>query len=361
MKKIFFCVTALVGSLMHQSFAGNPDRSGQAGAYELLINPFAKSAGMGSVSIANCIGVESMRMNVAGLAGNEGTEINFSKNVWLQLNGADMGVNDLGFAQKLGKNGGVLGINILSMTFGSIPITTTAVPDVVNGQATLGTFKPQFINLTLSYAKKFSQSIQGGVGFTALSEQIPNATASGFAMDAGIQYTPVAQPQIHFGISLRNIGTPMSFSGDGLSFLGTSQSGTYNQTQKMPSAEFELPSQLNIGGAYDFNFVKLDEDNFLHKITLAGVFISNSFSADQFGVGAQYSYRSKFFLHAGYRYQAGMLSNTQIHTNVYTGLSAGFSFELPLKKDGPRMGFDYSYRLTNPFNGTHCIGVRVTI
>ena len=129
----------------------------------------------------------------------------------------------------------------------------------------------------------------------------------------------------------------------------------------MPSAEFELPSQLNIGGAYDFNFVKLDEDNFLHKITLAGVFISNSFSADQFGVGAQYSYRSKFFLHAGYRYQAGMLSNTQIHTNVYTGLSAGFSFELPLKKDGPRMGFDYSYRLTNPFNGTHCIGVRVTI
>ncbi len=360
-KKIFFAVAAFIVIFISNAFAGNPDRSGQAGAYELLINPFAKTSGWGGLNFANCQGIESSRLNVAGLSATENTEVLFVKDVWLQLKGADMGVNDLGFSQKLGKNGGVLGINILSMSFGGIPITTTAVPDVVNGQAILGTYKPQFFNLSLCYAKKFSQSISGGLGVTIISEQIPNAKAQGAALDAGIQYSPVAQPQIHFGISLRNVGTPMSFSGDGLSFQGLSQNGKYTQSLLERPAPFELPSQLNIGGAYDFNFQKLDENKYLHRLTLAGAFISNSYSSDQYGIGAEYAYKSMFMLHLGYRYQAGMLSNTQLHTNVYTGVSAGFSVELPLKKDGPKMAIDYSYRTTNPFYGTHSIGVRLTL
>ena len=360
-KKFLFAVAASITLLFNNAYSGNPDRSGQAGAYELLINPFARSSGWGGINFANCQGIEATRLNAAGLSETENTEVLFVKDVWLQLKGADMGVNDLGFSQKLGKNGGVLGINILSMSFGGIPITTTAVPDVVNGQATLGTYKPQFFNLSLCYAKKVSQSISGGLGITLISEQIPNAKAQGAALDAGIKYTPVAQPEIHFGISLRNVGTAMSFGGDGLSFQSLSQNGNYNQTALERSADFELPSQLNIGGAYDFNFQKLDENKYLHRLTIAGAFISNSYSSDQYGLGAEYAYRSMFMLHLGYRYQAGMLSNTQLHTNVYTGLSVGFSVDVPVKKDGPKMEIDYSYRTTNPFYGTHSIGVRLTL
>ena len=40
---------------------------------------------------------------------------------------------------------------------------------------------------------------------------------------------------------------------------------------------FELPSLLNIGGSYDFNY---GTD---HRLTVAGNFTSNSFSKDQFG------------------------------------------------------------------------------
>jgi hypothetical protein len=342
-------------------FAGNKDRTGQAGAYELLINPFSRSSGWGSVNFATVKGIESSRLNVAGLAETEKTELIFSKNVWLQLQGANMGVNNLGLSQKLGKDGGVLGVNLMSMSFGEIPITTTEVPDVVNGVATLGTFKPQFFNVSVSYAKKFSDAIQGGAGITLISEQIPNAKAQGVAIDAGIQYHTSSSKNIkyknlHFGISLRNVGTPIQFKGDGISFLGTSQNSKYQQTLEMRTAPFELPSQLNIGGAYDYK--SQDE---LKRITISGAFISNAFTKDLLGIGAELAYKEQFLLHFGYRYEPGSFKSDAVRTNVYTGLSAGFTFELPVKKDGPTFGIDYSYRTTNPFHGTHSLGVRVTL
>ncbi|MFM2224905.1 MAG: hypothetical protein RJA07_1107 [Bacteroidota bacterium] len=361
-KKLVILLVASFSTLCTTTlFAGNKDRTGQAGAYELLVNPFSRSSGWGSVNFSTIKGIEATRLNVAGLAETERTELVFSKNVWLQLQGGNMGVNDLGFSQKLGKNGGVLGINVMSMTFGEIPITTTAVPDVVNGLATLGTYKPQFFNFSVCYAKKFSDAIQGGVGITGISEQIPNAKAQGATIDAGIQYHGSSSPKIkykniHFGISLRNVGTALQYRGDGLSALSTIQNSKYTQNLEMRSATFELPSQLNIGGAYDYKFP--DE---MKRISISGAFISNAFTKDLLGLGAEFSYKEQFLLHLGYRYEPGSFKKDAIRTNVYTGLSAGFTFELPVKKDGPTFGIDYSYRTTNPFHGTHSLGVRVTL
>ncbi len=53
--------------------AGNPDRAGSAGAAQLLINPWARSAGWGLANSAALRGVESMFGNVAGLAHNRKT------------------------------------------------------------------------------------------------------------------------------------------------------------------------------------------------------------------------------------------------------------------------------------------------
>jgi hypothetical protein len=180
------------------------------------------------------------------------------------------------------------------------------------------------------------------------------------ALDAGIQYNASTSPKIayrnlHFGISLRNIGTPLQFRGDGLSFLGTSQNGNYSQTQQMRSANFELPSQLNIGASFDHK--SKDEQM---RLTIAGAFISNSFTQDQLGLGAQFAYREQFIIHAGYRYEKNIFSSEN-RSNVYTGLSAGFTFEVPLRKDGTKFGIDYSYRTTNPFYGTHSLGVRISL
>ena len=49
-------------------FAGNEDRVGEAGAYELLINPFPRSAGWGLANMSQVSGFEAIFLNPAGAA-----------------------------------------------------------------------------------------------------------------------------------------------------------------------------------------------------------------------------------------------------------------------------------------------------
>ena len=66
-----------------------------------------------------------------------------------------------------------------------------------------------------------------------------------------------------------------------IDMLNPSTSISIGMQQRVSS--FELPSQLNIGASYDFNF---NENN---KLTLAGNFSANSFSKDQFRSGLEYT------------------------------------------------------------------------
>ena len=202
------------------SFAGNEQRAGQAGASELLINPFARSSGWAGANIAGVQGVESIYLNVAGLSFTDRTELIFSQTSWLQY-GKDMfnanesvsSISSFGLAQKIGESA-TLGFAVMSMNFGEIEITTVDLPD-----GGIGTFSPRFMNIAVSYSKIFSNSIYGGVTIKMISEQISNLSANGVALDAGIQYVTGKSDNLKFGVALKNIGPRMSFKGDGLSFF----------------------------------------------------------------------------------------------------------------------------------------------
>ena len=107
-------VAVLLMTPMDDSYAGNKDRSGQAGAGELLINPWARSAGWGSVTTANVKGLESMFTNVAGMAFTRRTELIFSHTTWLKGSGCT--IANFGLSQRLGESG-VLGLSVFSMKF----------------------------------------------------------------------------------------------------------------------------------------------------------------------------------------------------------------------------------------------------
>ncbi len=68
----------LVTSL--QTFAGNEDRVGSAGASHLLVNPWARSAAIGDASYANSNGLEATYMNIAGLAFTDKTQLKYLTN-----------------------------------------------------------------------------------------------------------------------------------------------------------------------------------------------------------------------------------------------------------------------------------------
>lgn len=342
--------------------AGNPDRAGTAGATELLINPWARSSGWGYANGAGVNGVESFFLNVAGLAATTGTEVNFSHTRYL----ASTSINNFGFAQTLGKDKdkGTIGLSVFSMNFGNIMRTTEAQPD-----GGLGTFSPQYLNIGLGYSKKFNDQIYGGMLFRIISEGTADVKAQGFCLDAGVQYrTSLASDpklralkgkDLRFGISIRNIGPDMSFSGDGLSGRYINPNTGISSTLSQRSAAFNLPSLVNISLGHDFRLDK-QEGVYNNRLTLAANFTSNTFSNNQTTLGLEYGYKNFFMLRGGFVYEKDIFSQEN-RTNVFTGYCGGFTLEFPFGKTNSTFALDYSYRSTMLFNGVHTFGVRVNL
>lgn len=356
-KKLYITLTIALSASI--SFAGNPDRIGQAGATQLLINPWAQTSGMGWASVSSVRGLESTFLNVGGLAYSKRTELSFSNTNWLV--GSGVSINSFGFSQSLGGEG-VLGLSVMTMDLGEIEVTTVEQPE-----GGLGTINPKNTNIGLAYAKRFTTSISGGVLVRVHSEAIPNASVTGIAIDAGIQYTETSdksdklkKDDIKFGISLKNVGPDAQYSGDGVTFKATNPNSDVQQSFLFRTASFGLPTLINIGASYDMRLDKTKE-TFNHRLTPGFTFTSNAYTRNQFTLGAEYGYKELFMFRAGYAYEQGIF-NADERTTALTGLVSGFSIELPMsKKSDNTFAVDYSYRFSNPFGGCHGVGVRILV
>lgn len=332
------------------SWAGNPDRQGEAGAYELLLSPWARTAGWNLMNTASISGIEAMRVNPAGLHFEGKTQFAIGHMRLYQGSGISMNAGGLGF--KLGENGTV-GVSIAAMDFGDIVIRTEDLPE-----GTGGTYSPNFIQAGVGYSHSFEDRIFVGVLFRGVSETIIDVSAFGLALDAGVQYRGGKDDRVRLGISVRNVGPSMVFSGEGLSQeidLTVPQTNEFFLTGFVRAAKYELPTMLNLGVSYDFLFA--GGRDYLRAV---GNFTSNAFSRDNIGLGAEYSFNKVLQLRATYKLAIGAVTEGQ--DDIYTGLSAGFSTSFKTNKKGNnRLAIDYAYRTTQHFQGTHNIGVRYNI
>lgn len=340
------------------AFAGNDTKRGQGGAVELLINPWARSAGMAGSNSGIIRGVESMGLNVAGLAAVRRTELNFCSALYLV--GSDVRINSLGFGTKVGD--GVMGLTLSAFNLGDFLETTADNPD-----GTGIVFSPQIFNFGASYAKNFSKRISAGLLVRGVSQSAYSASVFGFAFDAGIQYQTGKRKEFKFGVSIQNLGPKINFGGDAFSNRGSVQGTGYSQSVGLLTAAFEQPSMLNLGVGYDFY---VESEAMKLKVTPCFNFRSNSFTSDQYQVGVQAGWDERFMVRAGYDYQEGVFTEADA-TNANLGPSFGASVQLPFTRNksgemAPNnddlhegavksrvFGLDYSYTTTRYFGGTH--------
>ena len=356
MKKITIAITFIVALIGFDLKAGNEDRAGEAGASELLINPWARSSGWGGANSASVKGIEAMNLNVAGLAFTRNAELTFANTRW--LSGTDINIFSIGFAKQIGETG-VLGITVTSMDFGEIDVTTVDLPD-----GGIGTFDPNYLNIGAAYSKRFSNSISGGIVVRLISEATADVNARGVAIDAGVNYVTAKNDAFKFGITLRNVGPTTNYQGNGLSLQADVPNTDKTLTFQRRSNEFELPSLVNIGASYDFFLTEVTEKengDFIadHRITASGTFTSNSFTRDQIRVGAEYAFQEKFMARFGYVYE-DETQDEELTRTTSVGPTFGATIEVPFGDAGSTFGVDYSYRMTRTFDGTNAIGVRLT-
>jgi outer membrane protein OmpA-like peptidoglycan-associated protein len=369
MKKIL-AISVVAAMAVQTAFAGNPDRRGEAGAPELNINGWARSAGFWGLDVASTKGLEAERNNPAGVAYTQKTEIAAAYTSW--LTGSGINLVQGGFATRFKSNG--VALSIQSLNFGSIDKTTTSQPE-----GGIGQFSPTFLNIGATYAKNFSLGsnklmgdnvITGGLTARFVSEIVQNVTAFGVGFDIGLQYTTGKKENFHVGIALRNIGTPMQFSGDGFSYSSIDPDKAYSTTKDNKSHKFELPTQLNMGLAYDLYFgrkIELSPKKFTqhYRMTFMGQYSANAYGNDNYGFGVEFGLREMFMVRAAYRFENGIFSSSTLKT-AYNGLAAGASVNIPFKKDrsGPSLGIDYGFRMCSPannFSHTHTVGIRINL
>jgi hypothetical protein len=299
------------------------------------------------MNTATVRGVDALYQNIAGLSRITGkTEVGVGNAMYLQGTGLTM--NGLGLAQRVGTNG-VMGVSINAFSIGKMNVTTTENPE-----GTGATFSPTFFNISFGYAHTFANKVSVGINCRLINESLADVSAFAFSLDAGVQYVAGNEKypeRFKFGVTLRNVGSPMQFSGQALREPVITNTGAL--TFQKSAAAFQLPSELHIGAAYDV----LPGTN---RLTVMGNFTANSFSKDNIGGAVEFALGELFALRGGYKHELG--SDDGVTTrSIYTGPCGGMTLQLPLDKLGKKVCLDYGYLMSNPFKGTHNVTLRVNL
>ena len=325
MKK--FVTIILLTMFSASLYAGDVARKGTTGAEQLLIPVGARGIATGGAFISNLTGLESIYYNPAGLDRTSGAEAIFSYMNYI----ADVKVSYFGAGASLGDLGSI-GLTIKSLDFGDIPITTSEFPDG-DGR----NYSPGFITVGLTYSKVITDRISVGANFKLINESIQNTSATGFAIDFGVQYK--FDERISLGATLKNIGPNMRYSGAELqqsTIIGGTSPGSPNGTFEITAEQFQIPSFFELSASYDFMF---DEQN---DLLLGGTFVANNSLEDAMNFGLEYGFMNMFFLRGGYNLSLGSSND-----NIY-GLTAGAGVNYEVGS-GIGIAFDYAYRDVKDF------------
>ena len=232
--KIFLGCAVLVSALT----AGTVRSQGTAGASQLLIPVGTETVALSGTNVGTVAGVDALFTNVAGLARhNSGLQGTVSTTSYI----ADIDVMYAGMVVAMEKQ--VPGMTIKSLDFGDIPKTTAFAPEG-DGQ----TFSPSFFTATAGFARAFSDRVNVGFAGKLVSETIEETTATGMALDVGVQYRFPNQP-LTFGVAMKKFGSRMHYDGINLDMdmvPGDSESGSSSETFRIVADNFALPTSLDL-------------------------------------------------------------------------------------------------------------------
>jgi hypothetical protein len=342
---------------------GSKRRRGTAGAQELMIPVGSQAIALSGAAVASITGIEAAEWNIAGMAEMQNTgEAMFTHATWL----GDIGVNYAAVASTFGGRN-IFGISLRSLSFGDIMVTTPENPDGFGE-----TYSPNFLTLGFLYARRMTDRIRFGSDFRIVNESIMHTSASGFVVDAGVQYS-MKDSGFKIGASLRNLGLTMRFDGSDLEEFhppGGSEPGTPPEPRRISLQEFEMPTTFELGVAYG------PVDMGPVAVTLSGSFLNNNFSFDEyrFGVAANFLKVLDFWAGTSYGYDpepygVDNIEDTpddaqdnqwdQQNEEFIWGPSFGFGLDLS-RFTGIGLSVDYAYRATDIFDGVSWLTFKVT-
>jgi hypothetical protein len=329
--------SAVIAGLLSCSAIGQVTKVGTTAATFLSIPVGARALGMGGAFVAVANDASAMYWNPGGLAALPHSEAIFSHANWL----ADIAFNYGGVALNLG-DGGVVGINITSMSMSEMDRTTEDYPEGTGQTFTAGSFA-----VGAAYARRLTDWFFIGANVKYINEHIWNSSANGFAVDLGTLFiTPY--PGLKFGAGISNFGTKMRMGGDDLLVqkdISPNNGNNPNINANLATDAFDIPLTLRIGVAYDaFN------TDFHHLLIAVDAAHPND-NAESLNIGGEYSlFGGTLALRGGYK-ALGVQDSEERYT-----LGGGIAYEAAAHLTAR---FDYAYEKFYRLNDVHKFSVAI--
>jgi hypothetical protein len=337
-KRIIYTLILLMVVAL-ELFAGGKDRSGSAGATELLIPVGARGTAIGGSCLSSISGVDAVFWNPAGISGSTmNAEALFSTMNYI----ADIQFSSFAVIGNF-KGFGTLGISGRVLSFGDIIRT-----DEAHTEGTGETFSPGYSVIGLTYANSLTDKVRVGVTANVVSERIISTSATGVSFDIGLQYNGLAGMNgLKVGMALKNLGPSLKFDGGDLYRVATvDQTLRGGSLLKVDAQPFELPSYFEIGIGYE---TKLAADQ---NLFVGTAFQNNNFSDDEYKLGLEYSFKDILYLRGSYQMAPQAATNTYI-------FGPSFGGGVHYAATGIDIVVDYAYRSNDIFDASHVFTVKL--
>ncbi len=335
-KKYIWTLVVALSLLNADSFAQDITKTGTTAAkfLSLGIGPRANAMGGAYTAIAN--DASAIYWNPAGIASSSQFQALFTyTNLFAGIN-----LDYFGLIIPSGETGN-FALNVTSVNYGAIGVTTEAQPD-----GTGESFTPASYEFGLSYARNITQDFAVGATAKIVTENIYHSNATGIAFDVGTIFTTPFYG-VRFASSITNFGTKMQMSGNDLLIrynVDPQRAGSNNTTDaNIATDQFDMPLRLQIGMSRDFMFL----DN--QRLTLAVDGVVPNDNNEWIDVGGELAlFDNMVFLRGGYK--------TLFLKDSQEGLTLGVGIKYQ-RAGYIDMGIDYSYQQFKYLGNVNSFGV----
>jgi hypothetical protein len=323
--KLRFLLLLCSGMLFHTAkaqilpaFGGS--RAGTTGMQFLKIGVDARSAGLSGNFIALVNDVSALYWNPAGITGIDTQRYHFQFGHTLYW--ADIGISYGGMAYRL-KDGGVLGLSIMSLNSGDMNVTTEFQPF-----GTGETFSVNNSLIGLTYAKALTDQFSFGLTGKWARESMAGIVTNNAIFDFGITYD-IGLMNSRFAVSVANFGVNVQPNGE---IRRLKIGGQENITE---FEDVSVPAIFRIGFAFDPLVTEF------HKITAIAQLNHPTDNKESFGLGAEYNYKNIFFGRMGY----------ELGVDEMLLPAFGIGFQTP--RNFGYMRFDYGFNNKTRLGSVH--------
>jgi hypothetical protein len=315
------------------------ERAGTSASPQLLV-PLGSQYIDGSGAAAGISGIESVLWNPAGLDKRDGdvmvmgTRREHLADVSVNFISLGVGFDDIG----------TFAVHIRNFDVGEIEETTASNPG-----GTGSTFEPTFFTFGLSYGISMSDQIRVGITSNVTNESFADVSGTGVTFDAGVQYDRfLGFNGLNLGVSIRNIGSALTYSGSGLQVPARSTGAERPSTQfETIAADAEIPTTVDLSLEY----------NVWRGLNVAATYSENTFEPVE--AKGQISYNFRDLLTVRGQWSQILEDQGELESPYENRPSFGGTLNLE-SAIGVPLSFDYAFVSTQFFDNNHLLTLRGT-